>query len=835
MNFADSFYLYPLITLCLGCGVVACGGHSVTNQTKTQAAPMAAAPVAEANVVTVAGPRSRYQITTSPEGVSVWDVQAVEAKRTWSSVQKIVFDDQSVNLQVAGLARQISESQLQALIELYIAFFNRVPDADGMAYWIAQILNGASLAQIADQFYQAGRLYPELTGYSAEMSDVDFVRIVYRNVLGRTDATAPNDSELNYWANELKSGHFSRATLINAMLVSARSFANDVSYGWVTALLNHKLSVGRRLAVEQGISYLNANENIQRGMAIVAAITDQDVSAAYALAGMADTQLNLYQSDKTQITVLQASALDGVVNLRFQLPDTVNAGSTVIANCSNGVKTVSASAGSSSAVQVAGLQNASPYFCSLSASTPAGMQATSHAVALTPQRAELGQFAGNVVLGVPTTSSVQANVYAPDQSGTVTISYGLQSGVYIQKTATVNLTAGQPVAITLDQLQSDARYYYRLYFQSANGTGSGPVAEASFHTARAAGSEFVFTIQGDSHPERPNEFNASLYSRSLTTAVDDLTDFHICLGDDFSVDTLNAGTITQSQVAERYRIQRPYLGLIGRAAPVFLVNGNHEQSAGYLLNGTADNVAVWAQNARNAYYAQPAPDSFYSGNAVSIPFIGLPRNYYAWTWGDALFVVIDPYLPSPVPLATIFGNTPANKDSWAVTHGDTQYQWLKTTLETSKAKFKFVFAHHVMGAGRGGVEVAHLAEWGGQNKNGVNEFASKRPSWNAPIHQLMAANKVTAFFQGHDHIWVRQQLDGVTYQTLSEPANPSYGWSEWNSAYLSGDKFPNTGYTRVTVKPEGVKVDYVRSYLPADENATQVHGTTAFSYSLPAR
>ena len=95
----------------------------------------------------------------------------------------------------------------------------------------------------------------------------------------------------------------------------------------------------------------------------------------------------------------------------------------------------------------------------------------------------------------------------------------------------------------------------------------------------------------------------------------------------------------------------------------------------------------------------------------------------------------------------------------------------------------------------------------------------------------MAANHVNIFFQGHDHIWARQQLDGVTYQTLSEPADPNY--SLFNSdAFLSGDKLPNTGYTRVTVSPTAVKVDYVRTYLPADEGAGKQSGAAAFSYSI---
>jgi hypothetical protein len=114
------------------------------------------------------------------------------------------------------------------------------------------------------------------------------------------------------------------------------------------------------------------------------------------------------------------------------------------------------------------------------------------------------------------------------------------------------------------------------------------------------------------------------------------------------------------------------------------------------------------------------------------------------------------------------------------------------------------------------------------------EFVTKRPTWSTPIHQLFVANKVNIFFQGHDHVWVRQQLDGVTYQTQAQPANYNYNFSTFAASYLSGDKFPNAGYTRVKVSPSGVKVEYVRSYLRADESATQIHGSTAFSYTVVA-
>ena len=462
----------------------------------------------------------------------------------------------------------------------------------------------------------------------------------------------------------------------------------------------------------------------------------------------------------------------------------------------------------------------------------AGMTTDAGTIVMTPL-STTGSFQGNIVLGSPTATSIMANVYSPDHSGMVYIAYGKVPGVYNRQTASAALSAGKPLELALEALSGNTPYYYRLYFQNSDGTGSAQTEEYTFHTARPAGSTFIFSIQGDSHPERDrNQFDATLYTRTLLTAAADKPDFYMTIGDDFSIDTLDPLTVTAAQVTERYTVQRPYLGLIGCSAPVYLVNGNHEQAARYLLDGTANNVAVWAQNARNSHYSQPAPDGFYTGNSEQIPYIGLLRNHYAWTWGDALFVVIDPYWASPVCVDDPFYGGAKRSNLWDVTHGDAQYQWLKTTLEQSKAKFKFVFAHHVMGTGRGGIELAELYEWGGKNGNGSWGFSANRPNWASTIHQLMVANKVTIFFQGHDHIWARQQLDGVTYQTLPEPADPFY--TLYNSdAFLSGDKYPNTGYTRVTVSPAAVRVEYIRTWLPKDEGAGKTSGTAAFRYTIP--
>jgi Calcineurin-like phosphoesterase len=437
----------------------------------------------------------------------------------------------------------------------------------------------------------------------------------------------------------------------------------------------------------------------------------------------------------------------------------------------------------------------------------------------------------SVILGRPSCNSVTASVLSSDDRE-VYCEYGTAPGHYSLKTPVFSLPAGKPVDLLLDHLSPDTACVYRLRYRKPGAPLFAEGAGHSFHTQRAPGSAFVFEIQGDSHPERPQQHDPSLYSRTLRGAATDHPDFYMTLGDDFSVDTLRI--VNPETVAQRYSLQRPFLALVGQSAPLFLVNGNHEQAALCNLDGTSNNVAVWAQNSRNRYFPQPEPDGFYTGNTESVPFIGPLRDYTAWTWGDALFVVIDFYWHSAKPVDNVFGGGEKVKDMWSITLGEEQYKWLARTLKSSKAKYKFVFSHHVLGRGRGGIETAGLNEWGGFNRKGANEFSRMRPGWEMPIHSLMAANGVTIFFQGHDHVFAHQQLGGVVYQTLPEPADPSYALY-FKEDYRAGDVLPNSGRVRVTVASDKVTVEYVRSWLPGDVPDQHQDGEVAFCYSIKAK
>ncbi len=95
----------------------------------------------------------------------------------------------------------------------------------------------------------------------------------------------------------------------------------------------------------------------------------------------------------------------------------------------------------------------------------------------------------------------------------------------------------------------------------------------------------------------------------------------------------------------------------------------------------------------------------------------------------------------------------------------------------------------------------------------------------------MVKNGVTVFFQGHDHLYARQERDGLVYQELPLPADQ--GYATYNQeASRSGVTLSNSGRLRVTVSPEQVKVEYVRSWLPKDETEKRKNGEVAHSYTI---
>lgn len=272
--------------------VSGCGGQKADRETELQvlgAPPAAPLPSA---IYSIAGPRQNYVVSKISVGYLVTDVVGAQGSTTIKGMQALQFNDVRVNLLIGDLAQSMAVNDLNRIIDLYIAFFNRVPDADGLAYWIERSKSGAGIDQIADSFYDAALFYSGQTGYAKGQSNQEFVKLIYKNVLGRSGTNAPSDAETQYWSAQLDSG-VRRGTLVQTMLNSARSFYADPTWNWVPRLLDNKVKVGRIFAIEQGLNYLSPQESILRTMAIASAVEQNSTLQAERLIPVSNLSTSL--------------------------------------------------------------------------------------------------------------------------------------------------------------------------------------------------------------------------------------------------------------------------------------------------------------------------------------------------------------------------------------------------------------------------------------------------------------------------------------------------------------------------------------------------------------
>ena len=82
---------------------------------------------------------------------------------------------------------------------LYQAFFNRVPDVGGLTYWIDIYEDGTPLDELAWLFSNSAEFQQT---YGTELTDEQFLEIVYANVLGRDY----DQKGFDYWLGEMRNG-----------------------------------------------------------------------------------------------------------------------------------------------------------------------------------------------------------------------------------------------------------------------------------------------------------------------------------------------------------------------------------------------------------------------------------------------------------------------------------------------------------------------------------------------------------------------------------------------------------------------------------------------------
>lgn len=458
----------------------------------------------------------------------------------------------------------------------------------------------------------------------------------------------------------------------------------------------------------------------------------------------------------------------------------------------------------------------------------------------------------DVILVRPTDRSIEITLAASIDASAI-VEYWREGATARKKTAPVSLKPGEIAHVALNGLAPGAEYRYRVGIARHDNQATAEMVwrdECRFRTRPAPGTPFTFSIQADSHLDQSVEPRD--YEQTLANMLDAKPDFVIDLGDTFMTDKRGRDF---TSALPQYDAQRWYFGLVAHSAPLFMVLGNHDGEKG--TSGTdADDIGPWSYLQRTRRFPEPIIDNRMYTGATGIKN-GVGSNYYAFQWGDALFIVLDPFWSttenmrgggtrpgvqaSPERVAT------PTDASWAMTLGRTQYDWLARTLGSTNAKHRFVFIHHLVGGlggneARGGVEASGYFEWGGKNADATPGFAQHRAGWPMPIHDLLAKHHVSAVFHGHDHLYVHNQRDAVQYQCVPQPGNPPSGTrSAAEYGYEDGKIMGSPGHVRVRVTPQAATVEFIRTVVDGasprrgrDAETSEANASIVDSYTIEA-
>ncbi|WP_163849283.1 CARDB domain-containing protein [Pseudooceanicola aestuarii] len=214
------------------------------------------------------GDQSDYTLLLSPDGATLTDRQGGSVT-TLTSIEALdfeteipLFDTGPMPLDIFAGPATLTEPEFAAIIELYIAYFNRAPDALGLFYWATRFSEGYSVPEMAASFFvqdETRSTYAALMAPPPPGSDIPqvtdfagFVTAVYGNVLGRT----PDPSGFAYWVNELENNPAITPAIFILAILNGAKFPSVTTPDTLAdqAYLATKTDIGTYFAVIRGIS-----------------------------------------------------------------------------------------------------------------------------------------------------------------------------------------------------------------------------------------------------------------------------------------------------------------------------------------------------------------------------------------------------------------------------------------------------------------------------------------------------------------------------------------------------------------------------------------------------
>jgi hypothetical protein len=149
----------------------------------------------------LSGKATDYVLSVDAQGTITVSSAAGGTDR-YLDYERLVFDDKTVAFDIDGNAGQA--------YRLYQAAFDRVPDNDGLKYWIGRLDAGdTDLAAIAESFLHSPE-FVKTYGTADTVSNSQYVELLYLHTLGRDYDVAG----YQYWVGKLDAGETNRGDLL---------------------------------------------------------------------------------------------------------------------------------------------------------------------------------------------------------------------------------------------------------------------------------------------------------------------------------------------------------------------------------------------------------------------------------------------------------------------------------------------------------------------------------------------------------------------------------------------------------------------------------------------
>lgn len=360
------------------------------------------------------------------------------------------------------------------------------------------------------------------------------------------------------------------------------------------------------------------------------------------------------------------------------------------------------------------------------------------------------------------------------------------------------------LGINLTGLTPSAKYYYRILLRFKGESYVSPRSAHSFQTRRNAGETFRFAIWADPHrSSRPKpkvywpEWDA-LAKRVENEQVDfvmDVGDTWMMCGGQGKPGNKGFPGLYSTVMRSARNGYSGYRGISDVCADhsYYLARGNHEGISDYDRRRAGNTLRTLMK----LFVPNPNGTTYPQGGSMDSDY---DQGYFAFEWGDALFVVVD---------VVKYKDKREVEPSRARFHiGEAQLLWLTHVLQNSSKRWKFIFMHHLFGGGnvygRGGAAFAF--------------------DYEQSQIQALAEQYGAHIFYGHDHLLAKGWTNGVLYYCCGCAWGGQFTYTAVDHSALYPDGFTSTscnsdppacennGYVIVEVSPNEVRIEY-KSYL----------------------